>query len=206
MRTLINVGLLNGPTLEGYYVFKMKGYPYYQFECEYDGTDVSLDIISDFSGTSSLYDKLVILHELLKGNSNFKKELFKQFPFEKNKVLNNILYEYMDYIFVINKNSDIDELIREYYRTQYFIVLDTDTEEDILNRNKKLFKLLYFIRKASNESFNVSDLYLKYKDTFCFDENESIEIERNIKSNLEERFESYLYQYGFNEEFTEEIK
>lgn len=139
MLNLTNVGLLSGPTLEGYYIFKMDEEPYYQFECEYDGTDVSLDIISDFYKTASLYNNLKILHGLLNRNSNFKKELFKLFSLQKDKVLNNILYEYMDFVFVINKNSNVEELIRKYYKSQHFVVLDTDTKEDILIRNEKLF-------------------------------------------------------------------
>lgn len=49
-------------------------------------------------------------------------------------------------------------------------------------------------------------MYLKYKDTFCFDQNESIEIEKKLKSEIEEMFKSYLLQYVIDEECSEEIK
>lgn len=206
MKEFTKVILLAGPTKEGGYIFKCKEDPCYKFECEYDGTDVVLNFMPIIGRQPRLQNKLKVLYGLLHEKSNFRKVLFYEFLYLNNKKLERIIWKYMDFVFVINKKSDIDELIRKYYRTHNYVVLDTDTEKDILNRNNKLFKLAIFIRERFHEDIDVSDIYFKYHNTICFNEKDFHEIEEKIEKEIEERYKEYLAQYDLNENSSEEAK
>lgn len=133
------VQLEYGTSADGY-TFFVTNYRNLKFTCWYDGTNILLEI---FVRGIKVSNVLHLIHGLFHENSNFKKILFHEYFYLKPKDIKNIFFKSLTgYEFVITKNSNPDELVREYYRAYNYEVKPDDLEEDILNRQSKKIKQL----------------------------------------------------------------
>lgn len=108
-----------------------------EFICRYDGTNAELSIY--FFGARVL-GVLNLVLGLLQPESNFKEKLFERYPDMDSKELKKISFESNSgYKFEVLENSDPYELMKEYYRFYRYEIREGDTEEDIEEREKKLF-------------------------------------------------------------------
>lgn len=208
MRYLTNVTVKYGPTEDGKFIFqteRIKSFPNYTFECEYDGRDAL--IIFERDQYLTIYQKLQIISGLLHNKSNFKNNLFKCFSYLKcNKKL-EFIFLYDDFMTLsISKTSIIEQVMRNYYYKRGYVVLEKDNEDDIIQRNQKMLKLCSFIHRRFLEEFNNSDILSKNSRLMFFNQDE--EDEYSIKENeiLDKRFKEYLSKFELDEDFSEESK
>ena len=128
------VELRSGTSAFGY-TFTATNYRDLEFSCLYDGRDIDLEI--NVLGTR-VSEVLHLVHGLFQESSNFKKKLFREYFYLKPKEIRNISFKSTTgYMFVVTKESDPSELVREYYRSLNYDVHENDLEEDILERSKK---------------------------------------------------------------------
>lgn len=130
------VSFKNGSLKEGY-TFGVTDDESKEFTCWYDGTAVKLSIF--VSGTL-VTDVLSLVVGLFQPGSDFKTKLFEHYPNVQLKELNKISFESTTgYKFEVVETSDVYELMKEYYRSYRYEIKDGDTEEDIVQRHKKVF-------------------------------------------------------------------
>ena len=134
------VTLRYGPSADGY-TFIATNYRNIEFSCFYDGRDIKLEI--HILGTR-VSEALHLVHGLFHESSNFKKKLFREYFYLKPKEIRKISFRSTTgYTFVVTKESNPVELVREYYSSYHYDVHENDSEEDILERSKmRLDKIL----------------------------------------------------------------
>ena len=128
------VSLRNGTSVDGY-TFIATNYRNLKFTCLYDGRDVDLEI--HILGTR-VSESLHLVYGLFHESSNFIEKLFHEYFYLKPKEIRNISFKSTTgYRFVVTKDSNPNELVREYYRSYNYNVYEDDSEEDILERAQK---------------------------------------------------------------------
>ena len=93
----------------------------YIIEVKYDGRDVKIT----FPGLSKsqVTPKCRLVVGLFNKKSNFQQALFKAFKFMYHrKELRKIFFDVGNVTLVATKNSDSEDLVREYYRREEYIV------------------------------------------------------------------------------------
>lgn len=131
------VRLDSGTTANGY-TFVVTNYQNLMFTCWYDGRDVEVQIPIQGMKVGNV---LNMLYGLFHKDSNFKKILLNEYSYLTVGDVNCIYFRNAtNYQFVITEDSDVDKLMREYYRSHGFVVEDKDSEEDIWNRRERTFK------------------------------------------------------------------
>lgn len=137
------VSIKSGPHAEGY-TFCVTGSENTKFNCRYDGKDVRLSIYIHGTRVSEV---LRLVHGLLHKKSDFKRKLYKQYSEIKPKRLNSIVFtSTTGYKFTVKEDSDVDELMKQYYRFYRYEVHDEDNEDVIVARERER------IRKAMEQN------------------------------------------------------
>lgn len=124
--------LLQSGTSASGYTFCATNYQNQEFTCRYDGTHVDLNIFVLGIRVSQV---LHLVHGLFHEGSNFKKKLFHEYFYLRPKEIKSISFtSTTGYKFTITKESNPNQLVREYYRFYHYVVHENDTEDDIINR------------------------------------------------------------------------
>lgn len=138
------VRLEHGTSANGY-TFVATNYQNLIFTCWYDGRDVEVQIPLQGMKVSNV---LNMLYGLFHKDSNFKKRLLIEYSYLTGGNVNRIYFRNLtNYQFVITKDSDVDKLMREYYRSFNFVVEENDSEEEIWNRRERIFKKRFGIEE-----------------------------------------------------------
>lgn len=131
------VSVKYGPHFEGY-TFCVTGNESKEFNCRYDGRDVKLSI---FVHGIKVMEVLELVHGLLHKDSDFKRKLFGVYADIKPKKLMKIVFDSTTgYEFTVTKDSDIYELMKQYYLSYRYEVNEGDTEDEIVARHQEVFK------------------------------------------------------------------
>lgn len=131
------VSIRSGPHADGY-TFCVDGNESEKFTCRYDGINVKLSI---FVRGTRVTEVLNLVHGLFHKDSNFKKQLFREYSYIKPQNLKSIAFESTTgYKFVIKADSNVDEYMRQYYRFYNYEVHDSDTEDEIVARHREKMK------------------------------------------------------------------
>lgn len=146
------VSIVSGPHSDGY-TFCIIGNEKERFTCKYDGKKVKLSIYIHGTRVS---ETLEMVKGLLHSASNFKKKLYQQYSEMKLKRLESIFFvSTTGYKFTVKKDSNIDELMKEYYRSYRYEVHDDDDEDSIVAReHEKMKKEL--MSEDVEEEFNLA--------------------------------------------------
>lgn len=120
------------------YRFFVTGHEDENFTCKYDGNNVALSI--SVRGTR-VSEVLSLVQGLLHKDSDFQKKLFGLCEYLKPKKIKSITFDSTTgYEFVVTRESDVDSLMKQYYRFYNYEVYDNDTEDDIVARHHEEFR------------------------------------------------------------------
>ena len=174
-------------------------------DVEYDGRDVFIEF--SFLPVFGVTELCQLLVGLLDKKSNFKKELFKAYPFMHcEKKLERIYFEFLSVVTVVTKKSDPIELMRNHYRKLNYIVLPDDTEKQIKKRSENLLKLYSFVYSRFLEEVDNSDLREKRKNIIFLSEEAKDSYQQKEAQIYNKRFKEFLKTYELDSDAPDESK
>lgn len=177
----------------------------YKLDVEYDGRDVlvyfpvfsKIELEKWFQTIMGLFDS----------KSNFKQLLFQTFSYLRGKKkFNYIFTEINGVVLQFDKDSDPFEVMRDYYRSLNYVVLDGDTDQMIQERSSKLLKLYTFVYDCFLKDYYSSLSEEERKPKFFLTDEEEEEYEKREKALLHEKFNAFLRTYEMNPEASQESK
>jgi len=155
----------------------------------------------------TVFQQLELVNGLLNEDSNFREKLSVWADYPEEKWENILIGVEVDPHIncVVMKDSDLEDLMREYYRyTKKYIVCDGDSEEEILERARKIEYVHKVVRDRFKEE--VYDPLLKKSTArrLFFDEEEYELFVNELKPKANELFAEYLSDFTLDESESDE--
>ena len=185
--------------------------PAYVFSCEYLDKDAYIWFRNDED--IQLYKKLQLAEGLLNEDSNFAGILAKEFRkrgvdfqgVEAILIDTNMFGK--EEVFPVEKNSDIEEMVRAVYRRQEgYIVADDDLEDEILDRMYKVRVMDRFVRDRFNEEIASPIMEEQLKRVVFFSEEDRIDYFEKFRKQTEQMEKDFFASIVLHENSSEESK
>lgn len=195
-------------------VFKTDTEPERTFTCDYEAGDVFITFMFE---NLSLYEELQIAKGLLNSNSNFAKVLKESFTKQRGKTGKrfkgvNCIYLVsqnwysMNEVFPVERNSDIEEMVRASCRNYGFFVLDDDLEKDILDRKNNIYTVEQRIYELFEEEIAYPLRNEEMKRIIFLSEQEKHDYYLAFDKQMKPERKKYLLNFKLHEKSSEKSK